>query len=72
MNAQDTETIRASLIDGDTEEADDPSPPAVSRDDVARMNRGAVQAFLRERDVTVRPDATLADLRALAVEALGS
>ena len=65
VKAQDTETIRASLLD---EEA--ASPPPITRDDVARMNRAAVLSFLRERDVMPPDGASLAELRACAVETL--
>ena len=65
VKAQDTETIRASLLDG---EAD--TRPPVTRDEVARMNRAAVLSFLRERDVVPPDGASLTELRGCAVETL--
>ena len=68
LNAQDTDTIRASLSDGDEE----PASPSVTRDDIAGMNRAAVTAFLRDRRCEAPSSASLAELRQRAVDALGA
>jgi hypothetical protein len=67
LKAQETETIRSSLLEVEADDA--PSPP-VTRDMIAKMTRTSVLVFLRDRDVAMPTGASLAELRARAVETL--
>ena len=67
VKAQDTETIRTSLLEGEDE-----APAPVTRDDIAQMSRAAVLSFLRARDVAAPGNASLVELRTRALDALGA